>query len=266
MTAINPEELKKKAAEISELFFQPQAYIAAIHDFFSTYGDRVHRPGQSGAPPPAMDSYHIPTPMFHPLVTGVKDFITEDPEAALDLIDALWDEDWMETKRLAILFLGEIPHEHVDAVVKRVKKWTQGSQEDPLLKGIFDQGLSSLRDADKGRYLSLVEELNDASGEHAPRILLHGLQPLIEEGQYQNYPLLFQTVKPLLQEEDESYLPALKKIIRSFAQASEQETIYFLQHQIPTSPHPKIDRLLRGVLDAFSPASQAMIKGALREG
>jgi hypothetical protein len=83
--------------------------------------------------------------------------------------------------------------------------------------------------------------------------------------EFQNLPRIYQYLKPFIQKEDETYLSTLTELVRVLAQRSERETLFFLQHQIPTAPKPKITRLVRGSLIAFSPSSQDVLKEAIRE-
>lgn len=265
MPAINPTRLKMQTAELSEKFSQPESYISALHDLLSRYADRVHRPGQSGEPPPAIDAYHISPPVLRHIERGIRGKVQESPEEGLALIDALWEEEWLETRLLAAILLGHIPSNWAEEILKRVKAWAISCEEDRLLESILSVGLSPLRD-DMGRMIfPFVDELSPLAGPKASKLILFTLKPLVMDDEFQNLPLIFQYLKPLLQGEDETYLTILSEVIRKLARRSERETLFFLQHQIPTAPKPKINRIVRRSLNAFSPPSQKALKEAIRQ-
>lgn len=265
MPAINPTQLKIQSTELSDKFSQPAQYISALHDLLSLYADRVHRPGQSGSPPPAIDAYHVPPPVLRHIERGVRGKMRASPEEGWPIIDALWEEEWLETRLLATIFLGYIPSRFKEEILNRVRSWINRCEEDQLLESILRRGLSPLRADDKERYFSFVDELSSLAGSKAGKSVIFSLKPLVMDEGFQNLPLIFQYLKPLMLEEDESYLAALVELVRTLARRSERETLYFLQHQIPTAPKPKITRIVRGSLNAFSPSSQKTLKQAIRE-
>ncbi|MFO8036109.1 MAG: DNA alkylation repair protein [Anaerolineales bacterium] len=265
MPAINPSQLKIQSTELSEKFPQADQYISALHDLLSLYADRVHRSGQSGSPPPAIDAYHVPPPVLRHIERSVRAKLRASPEEGWPIIDALWEEEWLETRLLATIFLGYIPSTLKKEILSRVRTWISSCEEDLLLESIICRGLSSLRADDKESYFSFIDELPSLAGSKAGKSVLFSLKPLVMDESFQNLPLIFQYLKPLLQAEDESYLSALAEVVRTLARRSERETLFFLQHQIPTAPKPKITRLVRGSLNAFSPSSQKALKQAIRE-
>jgi hypothetical protein len=265
MPAINPTQLKIQSTELSEKFSQPDQYISALHDLLSLYADRVKRPGQSGSPPPAIDAYHVSPPVLRHIERGVRGKIHTSPEEGLALIDALWEEEWLETRLLAAIFLGYIPSNFREEILSRVRTWVCSCKVDQLLESILHRALSPLRDDQMESYFSFVNELSALTEIKAEKAVLYTLKPLVMDEEFQNLPRIYQYLKPFIQKEDETYLSTLTELVRVLAQRSERETLFFLQHQIPTAPKPKITRLVRGSLIAFSPSSQDVLKEAIRE-
>ncbi len=264
MPAINPTQLKIQSSELSEKFSQSDQYISALHDLLSLYADRVKRPGQSGSPPPAIDAYYVSPPVLRHIERGVRGKIHTSPEEGLALIDALWKEEWLETRLLATYFLSYIPSKFKEEILSRVRTWVFSCEEDQLLKPILDRALSPLRADQMESYISFVNELSELGGSKGGKSALFSLKPLVMDKGFQNLPFIFQHLKPLIQEEDETYLSTLTELVRALARRSERETLFFLQHQIPTAPKPKITRLVRGSLNAFSPSSQEVLREAIR--
>jgi len=264
MPAINPTQLKIKSAQVSESFSHPEHYISALHEMLSSYANRVHRPGQRGDPPPEIDSYQAPPPVLRYLERGVRQKIHESPREGLILIDALWNEEWLETRLLAATYLQHIPSSFKGEVLERVKTWAFNCDEDPILASLLDRGLSRLRESRDEMYFAFLDELSSTVSPEAGKLVLFTLKPLAADDQFQNLPVIFQYLKPLIQNENDSIISSLAELLKTLAQRSEQETLYFLQHQIPTAPKPKMTRLVRKSLDAFAPPSRKILKEAVK--
>ncbi|MFO7944364.1 MAG: DNA alkylation repair protein [Anaerolineales bacterium] len=264
MPAINPTQLKLRSAQVSESFSHPEQYISALHEMLSSYANRVHRPGQRGDPPPGIDSYQASPPVLRYLERGVRQRLHESPKEGLILIDALWNEEWLETRLLAAVYLQYIPSSFKGEVLERVKTWAFNCEEDPILASLLDRGLSRLREARDEMYFVFLDELSSMVSPEVGKLVLFTLKPLAADDQFQNLPVIFQYLKPLIQNENDSYLSSLAELVKTLAQRSEQETLYFLQHQIPIAPKPKMTRLVRKSLDAFAPPSQKILKEAVK--
>lgn len=264
MPAINPSQLRIQVAEVSQHFFQPEDYVPALHELFNSYANRVHRPGQTGAPPSQMNSYHIPAPVLRSLEREIKDQLRQHPDAGLKLVDKLWEAEWLETRLLAIRCAADLPADHRNDVLERITAWLQTCTEDRLLKALLGRGLSTVRQHDQEAFFSFVDDLPPEEGRRG-KLILYAIQPLVEEEEFENLPAVFRQIKPLLKQEPQQHLSDLIQVLQSLARHSEPETLFFLQHQIPTIPQPKRERLIRGVLEAFNPEAQEKLKQNIRE-
>lgn len=264
MPAINPTELKIRTAAIQDTFDRPQDFVREIHDLLSFYANRVHRPGESGAPSPAIDAYHVPSPVLRFLERELKDSLETKPQKGLALIDALWEEPWLETRLLASTFLGHLNPEFSQEVMERVRTWADNCRGDTLLEALLGRGLSSLRSSHRDAFHTFLEEISSSAKQNREKVILYTLMPLIKEESFQDLPAVLKYLKPLFQSEEEGYLPALSEIIRQLARRSEKETLYFLQQQMAAGAQPKVNRVVRSSLKAFSEPSQEILKNATR--
>ena len=265
MPAVNPAQLRIKAASLAEKVDQPRQFVRDVHDLLSFYANRVHQAGESGAPPPAIDSYHVSPQVLRIMERELKGVIEDHPAEGLLLVDQLWEEEWLETRLLACGLLSHAGTQRSDEILARVQSWMWECQDDILLKAVLDRALSPIRSHEVEAYYSLLDDLHGQQGEDNQRILLHLLLPLVDEPSFQDLPAVFKYLKPILQSESEDMLSDLSRLIRRLVRRSEQEAMFFLLHQIPTAPHPKITRAIRRSLPAFSPDSRERLKKAIRE-
>ncbi len=265
MPAINPAQLRIKAASLSEKYDQPRQFVKDVHDLLSFYADRVHQPGESGAPPPAIDSYHVAPQVLRILERELKEVMEEHPAEGLLLADQLWEEEWLETRLLACGLLSLAGASLSEEILSRVRSWMWECQDDILLKALLDRALSSIRTHEVTAYYSLLDDMQGKQEENTERITLHLLLPLVDDPSFQDLPTVLKYLKPIINSESQDALSDLARLIRRMARRSEQEMMIFLLHQIPTAPHPKIQRAIRRSLPAFSPASQKRLKEAIRD-
>lgn len=265
MPAVNPAQLRIKAASLAEEVDQPRQFVRDVHDLLSFYANRVHQPGESGAPPPAIDSYHVSPQVLRIMERELKGVMVDHPAEGLLLVDQLWEEEWLETRLLACGLLSHARSQLSDQILSRVQSWMRECEDDILLKAVLDRALSPIRSDDVEAYYSLLDDLHGQQGEDTDRIILHLLLPLVNEPSFQDLPAVFKYLKPVLHSESEEALSGLSRLIRRLARRSEQETMFFLLHQIPTAPQPKITRAIRRSLPAFSPTSRDRLKEAIRE-
>jgi len=265
MPAVNPAQLRIRAAALAEKVDQPRQFVGGVHDLLSFYANRVHRAGESGAPPPAIDSYHVSPQVLRIVERELKEVMEDHPAEGLLLADQLWAEEWLETRLLACGLLSYAGANHSEKILTRVRSWVWECQDDILLKAVLDRALSPLRTYKVDVYYSLLDDMHSRQGENTERIILHLLLPLVDEPSFQDMPTVLKYLKPILQGESEIALSSLSRLVRRLARRSEQETMFFLLHQIPSAPHPKMSRIVRRSLPAFSPAAQERLKKAIRD-
>ena len=109
MPAIQPARLRQLSAELVNAFGSPPAFVRELHGLLDFYADRTRRPGQAGAPPPLIHTYRTPAPVIRQVIQDLTPLVADDPQNALVLADALWEEENLECRLLGIEILGMIP-------------------------------------------------------------------------------------------------------------------------------------------------------------
>ena len=105
MTAINPARLKIQCAELSENYSNPAKFIPGLHDLLGFYAARIRQTSLSHTPL-TLRAYQVPAPVLRALVIELEEYLEENPSHGLKLIDALWKEEWVEFRQLAIYLPG----------------------------------------------------------------------------------------------------------------------------------------------------------------
>ncbi len=265
MPAIQPARLATQAAELIEQFDSPKRFVAALHDLLDFYADRTTRPSQVIESAPLLHSYQAPRPVLRHIQRELVKDIQVDPEAALALADALWAERWVETRLLAISILGCVSPTPPERVIERAQEWGAKCKEEKIIKALASKGLDRLRTEADDAYIVLLE--NWLSSSHSSLVLigLRALPSLLEIEGFDNLPLVFRWIGPIVREADREIRGDLITVIRLLAKRSPQETIYFLRQSLAATTNPKLDKLVRRALEELPDDMRETLRLELRQ-
>jgi hypothetical protein len=262
MTAINPARLKIQCAELAALYQHPDRFTTGLHDLLGFYGARIRQTSLSKAPL-TLQAYQIPAPVMRGLVLELGEKLASQPEAGLALVDALWKSDWMEFRQLAVLCLGNLPVKKTQQVLSRIRSWLDSCTVESIRILIMEAGLGRLIETDPKQVLNFLSGLIASGTKNNHQAALFGMAALTERAGFENLPLILKMLQDVLSGEETGLVKEITSLIRSLQQQSDQETAYFLVRQLGTAARPRIFRVVRGILNRFSPESQALLKEAL---
>jgi hypothetical protein len=265
MTAIHPARLKHQTAALRAHYLKPDRFIAELHKLLDFYADRVRRSGQSGHPPPALPSYRVPRPVLSQVVRELKPELESRPSRGLLLVDALWKEEWLETRLLAGSLIAVIPPINPEPLFKRLKSWAVENREPAVLEGLIHQGLAGLYGDYPEQCEALAAELISDAPDSGNRAGLAALEMLVRQPSYGNLPFVFRSLERLL-EGDPEPRRELISLMKQLVQASEQETFFFLQKLTRPEPSQELQRVIRRCLAFFSEENQIRLREILRSG
>ena len=265
MPAIQLARLKIQISELLTLFDSPSDFIRELHVIFEFYADRTRRPGQSGKPKPLIQAYNVPRQVMRRLYSDIASFVVEKPASGIELADHLWENNWFECRLLAINILGYLPIKHHDQVVDRLRKWGKSCKEDALIDALLQDGAIEIRREMPDDFLNLVEEWLSISDTSLQKLGLRAIPPLVENQKFDNLPVFYRLLAPLLRESSTALEVDLLKAIRALGNRSPQETTYFLKQNL-IAPHKSGTAIIvRRCIDVFPIEMQAQLREVLRE-
>jgi hypothetical protein len=264
MPAIRPALLKVQAAEIAELYQDPTAFKRALRDLLEFYADRTLRPGRVIESAPLLKSYKVPKPVLRQVEQALGGKINHEAEAALVLADALWQERWLESRFLAIDLLARVPPEPPERISQRVEAWGVECKEDIVVKALVTEATQRLRSEARPHFLSCLEGWLGSEEQPYLKLGLRSIPALLADESFENLPLLFRWIGPLVREVELGIKDDMAQVLRTLAQRSPQETAYFLRQALTTASSPHTASLIRRVLAQFPPSLQASLREALR--
>jgi hypothetical protein len=263
MPAIDLAHLKKQAAQLADLFDQPDEFRRHLRETLDFYVNWTLRKVEAVAPMSVLPTYRTPAAVLRHIENELAPLAAQDPAGALELADQLWDEGYLETRLLAAFLLGHIPPQE-EHLLARLTAWTHQVRDPNVRASLLTTSLARLRTETPERFLTLVDEwLHPARR----RLWANGLQaliPLVVDPQFENLPLVFRAVTPVLEAAPASLQTEIEKLILAFYQASPAETTYLLHETLANSQSPQTAIAMRRILPGLPPELQTSLRELLR--
>jgi hypothetical protein len=266
MPAIHPARLKQQAALLADAFDQPESFVRALLHVLDFYADRAHRPGLSGEPSPLMRAFRVRAPVLRQILLELAPRLQADPEAALELCDALWKQPNLECRQLAAGVLGKLPPAAGDPVIERIRLWCEPGIEGQLVDLLLDEGLSRLRQESPQQLIDLYAGWLGSENIHWNRLGLRGLGAFSGEPKFHNLPVFFRLIQPYCRKAPPRLRTDLLDLLRSLIRRSPRETAFFLRQNLSAPDNPDTAWLIRQILPDLPADVQEAMRAGLREG
>jgi hypothetical protein len=258
--------LKIQTARLAETFSSPDVFVRGLHELLDEYSDRTYRPGQAGEPPPLLKAYNVPPPVLRQVLKELSPYGFQDRIAILGLCRRLWNEPIYEFRQLAISLLSQVAPDPPEDIFELVKAWAVPSTELRLLSALFTKGLTRVRKEQPEHYLRQVQRWLASSSIFKKQLGLQSLLPLLAEPGFDNLPVLFRMLAPLVRSAPLPLRPDLLEIVQWLARRSPKEAAFFLRQNLAVvTDNPGTAWLARHSLGFFPPDIQANLRNALRE-
>ncbi|MGC8855620.1 MAG: DNA alkylation repair protein [Anaerolineae bacterium] len=263
MPAIDLARLRKQTTRLADFFFLPdefQKYLGEILDF---YVNHTLRTAQNVAPLSNLPTYRTPPLVLRAIQNELAPLANQNPSTALELADRLWDMGYLEPRLLAAFLLGQIPPQE-ERLLARLTAWT-GQIRDPSVRAaLLTTSLARLRKETPHQFFELISEWLHPSRQRTWSNGIQALLPLLSDPNFDNLPVVFTLVEPILKAAPTTLQNDLQELIVSLYRASPNETIYFLQQILQNTTHPMAAITLRRILPSFPAGLQSELRPLLR--
>lgn len=263
MTAVNPTRLRFQIQGLMAFFDSPEVFHQKLRQLFSLYANYALRFGDSAVSRPLIPMYHLAHPVMRQLALDLKPHIQDHPQAALALADELWQDEYYEIKRTAILVIGSVPLEDPQPIVERVADWLIPGLDNVLKTDLLSVGTRQLQESFPEAWEKLILSLLSQT---EPEMIALGIQALAEGSKsptFKNLPALFRLASPFIRSPHSTFTRDLEDLIEALAELSPNETGYFLKQILSVSTSPETDRLIKSCLAAFPADIQEDLKSTL---
>ncbi len=259
MTAINPARLKLQIAELGELIDQADQFAAGLHELLAYYSARIQQTSLSKTPL-RLQTYQVPKPVIRALENEISERLVSNPEAGFPIVDALWDEYWIEFRQIAVQVLGILPPNEPDRILDRILIWLDDCSSEDIRLMIMTEGLNSLASESPDQCIALIEKLVSRNDKGNHQAALFGLGMFARSPSYLNLPILYRNLARILQTVENGLIKEICALVRILIDRSEQETTYFLIKQLDLAYQPRFNRVVRQVINNLSQDNQILLR------
>src|SRR5574339_1190522 len=225
MPAIDLARLRKQAARLADFFFLLDEFLKHLHEMLDFYVNRSLRKVEDVAPGSILATYRTPPIIMRQIELELTDIAAENPAAALDLADLLWDEGYLELHMLAAFLLGRIPpqEEQQDRLLARLTAWTAQVRDPSVRAALLTTSLGRVRKETPTQFLQLIGEWLHPGRMRTWPNGIQALLPMIEDPAFQNLPPVLDVVEPIIEAAPPLIQLDLEELILALYKASPSE-------------------------------------------
>ncbi len=250
MPAIDLNRLRKQTSRLPDFFFVPDEFIRHLHEMLDFYVDRSLRRPEAAPLSNSLPSYQTPAVIMKQIEQEIQRTATDYPDAALELADRLWDEEYLETRLLAAFLLGRMPPQS-ERLLARLTAWTGHVQDVSLRAAMLDNSLARMRKESPDQFIKAISEWFRPE---RPRLWSNGLQAAISavsDSSFQNLPPLLKVLEPIMEAAPANLQDEIKAFALALYKFSPTETIYFLRQVLANSNDPMTAVTFRRISRSF---------------
>lgn len=263
MPAVNPSRLQRQIEEILKYFNNPGAFHRHLQGLFSLYANRSLHFGQSPEPTPVAPRYHLPQPLIRQLQMAMRPYLDKYPQTALDCADELWGDPFFEIKQFAIYILGNVPVEKSDPIIKYLESWIEPDLDDKLKSELMSTGTFRLQKNFPSAWERLLQSLVDQKDPKLVGLGIQGLMEGIKRTKFDNFPMVFRFISPIIQNPNSINMEKLEDLIRTLINQSPTETAFFLKQTLSLSQSTDTKRLIKRCLPLLPEKDRQELKSSL---
>ncbi len=251
MPAIQLAHLKIQISKLLGEFDSPTNFVSSLKDLYEFYSDRTRKSGRGGPIDSITRSLNVPIQVSRLLERTLQPIVMSQPEQSLAIVDALWEEPWLEFRDLAFSILGWIPPDPEEPIINRIQYWGKSSGNDRLLSSLLPKAMTRLWKEKPGTFFELLESWLKTSDLDQRKLGLRAIPTLVSDSEFKYLPRIYNLLNPFIQQVNLVPDDNLVQVIRILAQKSPQETVFFLRRNLALTETPGIYTLIRQSLNYF---------------
>lgn len=264
MPAIQMTQLRVQVARLIDHFNQPEAFSRALAELLDYYSDRARRPGKLGALQPIQKQYRVHPAVLKQITDDLAPFCQAQPEAAVDLADRLWRDNYHEPRLLAANILVLLPLDATELITQRLLAWAKAGEDHILIDTLLKKASIPLLRANPKIFRKVIAAwLKDASiqqqsiGLRALTLYIHQIPPDL-------LPDVFNLFTPLPVKPTSYLLNDLQAVFSALYERSSGETMYYIEQLAAKRQTPDLQRLLRGCINIVGDVDKENIRQLIK--
>lgn len=227
MPAIDLTNLIIQSTNLQNLFEQPDAFLHQLADILEFYTNRTLRLNpvtlKSDLP-----TYRTPRPVIHQIESDLEKLGDQKPEAAVNLVLALWKASYYEARILAAFLLGTIPPNSAMTILSGLPEWLYETKDQEVKNALLSAALARLRKENPRVLLLLISEWLQSPGPKTQTWGLHAFVPLIKLLGYDDLPQIFNILRPAIESVSTTTQTDIQSCISTLYTISPSEAIHYI--------------------------------------
>lgn len=263
MPAIDLARLRKQANRLADFFFLRDEFMKHLREILDFYVNYTLRKKENVAPGSNLKTYRTPAVVLRHIENELREAAEANPQYALELADALWDEGALETRLLAAFLLGRIPPQE-ERLLARLTAWTQQIRDPSVRAALLSTSLARMRKEATDKFFSLVREYLHPARTRTWSNGIQALLPMISDSTFANFPTILDLVEPVIMAAPSTLQTDLEELIIALYRASPTETTFLLKQVLTTSENPMTAITLRRISSSLPLELQNELREHLR--
>ncbi|GAB4434243.1 MAG: hypothetical protein Kow002_21330 [Anaerolineales bacterium] len=263
MPAIDLARLRKQANRLADFFFLPEEFVRHLREILEFYVNYTMRRKETVAPGSTLPTFRTPKVVLRHLENELNLLAIENPSAALELADRLWDEGYLETRQLAAFLLGRIPPQE-ELLLTRLTAWTQQVRDPDVRAALLTTSLKRIREETPDDFLILISEWLHPARQRLWSNGIQALLPLITNPKFENLPPIFEITRPIIEAAPGAIQTDIRDLLSAYFRASKTETVFYLREILENSNNPLTVVTLRRILPGLPEDLQKELRQYVR--
>lgn len=266
MPAVDLTRLKSQLDGLSWRVTRPEEFVQELNAIFSHYADRVYRPGEQVIKKHIVQAYHIPPLVFRQTELELKQRFVENPAAALNLADLLWQENLFEPKLFAAAILGMLPPEQAAEISRRLEQWGQQSTDAKILGPMLEKSTLRLRQEQPQKLMQVLKNWSGSTELADQRLVLLLMQIMLQDLSFDNLPPLLDMLTVAIKLHPQALQQTLVDVFIQLIQRTPLESAYFLRQLIRLGTSEPSANLLRKIITEFDEPTRSSLLSEMHSG
>lgn len=264
MVAIQRELLSHQLEGLVKNLDYEDEFISGLHDLLNYYSDRVYHPGETGLVKHSIPTYRVPEPLIPMIARKLLTDVSLKTEDYQRLVDCIWEENWLETKLLAIELARVIYSRKPDILYAYFCEWNQEHLDRTVAQNLGTALLEPIIPV----YSAEVLEYLDGWSFDDPRNNRNAfmmMRVLVDNPEFENLPGIYLIFTKMLRHLNTNVMPDAVRFLTSLIERSPVEAVYYLRQQSVVTTNDLFSNLVRKAANQSPSRYQVELQEILRE-
>jgi hypothetical protein len=263
MPVIHLARLKIQSARLVEKSGQPEVFLRDLLELLDSYSNRTIR-SSLVAQKQALPTFRTQAPVLQQVLAELVPFCNSKPAEAVNLVSALWEGGFLETRLLAARLLGRLPLKEAGPLIELLPEWLSQTHDKQVRLALLSDACFRLRSETPDKYFGILEGWLVEPSVKQQSWGLQALIPVLADANFENLPVVFRILKPAILSASAETQIDLKNCLAALEKVSFTETLSFLRDLITPDAPPMMLRILQRIIPGFSQAMQSSLREILR--